>query len=110
MPDTEDSLSEDERARRQLRWANRKRKLTGLPPLLDKRKANLRAKRKKRLRRARGSGMRRRVKRGDGRLKWVRDLKAAGRWVPRDEYRARLAAEEFDRLLDKWGFGEEENP
>ena len=96
-------ISKKERARRQLRWKNRRRKLHGLPPLLDPRKSKARARRKKKKRRERGSGLRRRVSRKDGRRKWVRERKKAGQWLPDEEYAKREA--EFIRLhaeaLDK---------
>lgn len=96
-------LSGEERTRRRLRWRNRKRKLAGLPPLLDPQKAELRAQRKKRRRRRSGSGLRRVVRKGDGRRTWVKELKAAGKWVeglkgtgkwlPRKEYIAKQKRE-----------------
>lgn len=87
-------ISDKERARRRLRWANRKRKLAGLPSLLDSHKAKLRAIRKARKRRAAGSGVRRRIEKSDGRWGWVKKRKAAGTWLPPARYSEAKALEE----------------
>ncbi|QND71270.1 hypothetical protein [Tardiphaga robiniae] len=105
------SITPEERreaiAKRERRKENIERKADGLPPLLDPKKAKARARRKERKRRRdRWSEERRHVSKHDGRLKWVKAKKAAGVWVPVEEWKARRIAEENaaypateDRLL-----------
>lgn len=97
-------ISPAERARRRLRWENRKRMLRGEDPIRDPKKAKKSAEKKERKRRSpnrRWSQKRRRVFLGDGRLKRVRDLKAQGRWLPREAYKAQREALALDKFL-KW--------
>lgn len=81
--DNETGMTPEERHRWRVRRAHR-----GLPVRpLSMKHLKTQERRKKRLRRKRnGSVQRRRVSKHDGRLWWIKALKAAGRWIPVERY------------------------